>query len=128
VFEAARRREDPAEIALLLGLARVGVLLVLAGATLVLAFGLWLVDIEGIGYDAGWVGGALALYVVALVLGAIGGRAPRQARLLAARLGAEGRPAEPQLRALLDDRLAAAANYASAAAVLAILVLMVFKP
>src|SRR6266540_923926 len=42
VFEAARRRDDPAEIALLLGLARVGVVMVLAGATLVLAFGLWL--------------------------------------------------------------------------------------
>jgi hypothetical protein len=42
-FEAARRRERPAEIALLLGLTRVGVVLVLAGALLLLAFGLWLV-------------------------------------------------------------------------------------
>jgi uncharacterized membrane protein len=128
VFEAARRRRDPAEIALLLGLARWGVLLVLGGATLVLAFGLWLVDIEGIGYDAGWIQGAIALYAVALVLGAIGGRRPKQARRLAERLRAEGAPASPELRALLDDRVSALANYASALAVLAILVLMVFKP
>jgi hypothetical protein len=46
----------------------------------------------------------------------------------AARLGADHRPAGPELRALLDDRVAATANYASAAAVLAILALMVFKP
>jgi uncharacterized membrane protein len=128
VFESARRRRDPAEIALLLGLARWGVLLVLAGATLVLGFGLWLVDIEGIGYGAGWIQWAITLYVVALVLGGIGGRRPKQARRLAERLRADGAPASPELRALLDDRVAAAANYASALAVLAILVLMVFKP
>src|SRR5947209_11703182 len=80
VCEAARRREDLGEIALLLGLARSGVLLVGAGATLVLAFGLWLVHLEGVGYDAGWIQGAIALYVVALALGGAGGRRPRQAR------------------------------------------------
>jgi hypothetical protein len=42
-FEAARRRHQPAEIALLLGLTRVGVLLVVVGALDVLGFGLWLV-------------------------------------------------------------------------------------
>jgi uncharacterized membrane protein len=128
VFEAARRREEPGEIALLLGLARWGVLLVALGATLVLAFGLWLVHIEGLSYGTGWVSVAIALYVVALLLGGAGGRRPKQARRLAERLRADGSPATPELRALLDDRLADAANYLSALAVLAILVLMVFKP
>ena len=128
VFEAARRREEPAEIALLLGLARWGVLFVGVGATLVLAFGLWLVDIEGLGYGTGWISAALTLYVVSLLLGGIGGRRPKQARRLAERLRAEGSPATPELRALLDDRVADAANYLSALAVLAIVVLMVFKP
>lgn len=128
VFETARRREDPGEIALLLSLARWGVLLVLLGATLVLAFGLWLVHIEGLGLGTGWVSAALALYVVSLLLGGIGGRRPKQARQLAERLRTDGSPATPQLRALLDDRLADVANYLSALAVLAILVLMVFKP
>ena len=128
VFESARRREDPGEIALLLGLARWGVLLVGLGATLVLAFGLWLVHIEGLSYGTGWISAAIALYVVSLLLGGIGGRRPKQARQLAERLRAEGAPATPALRALLDDRVADAANYLSALAVLAIVVLMVFKP
>ena len=128
VFESARRRDEPREIALLLGLARWGVLLVLLGATLALAFGLWLVHIEGLRYGAGWIQWAITLYVISLLLGGIGGRRPKQARRLAQRLSAEGSPATPELRALLDDRIADAANYLSALAVLGILVLMVFKP
>jgi uncharacterized membrane protein len=128
VFESARRREDPGDVALLLGLARWGVLLVLLGATLVLAFGLWLVHIEGLGYGTGWIQWAITLYVLALLLGGVGGRRPKQARRLAAELRDAGSPVTPELRALLNDRIADAANYLSALAVLAILVLMVFKP
>lgn len=127
-FETARRRGRPAEIALLFGLARVGVVLVGFGALLVLGFGLWLVHLSGFGYGAGWIDAALALYVLSLALGAIGGRRPKQARRLATRLAAADGPVGAELRALLDDRLTLAANYASAASVLAILVLMVFKP
>ena len=54
-FEAARRRERPAEIALLLGVTRVGVALVAAGAVMALAFGLWLVHLEHLSYGAGWI-------------------------------------------------------------------------
>jgi uncharacterized membrane protein len=127
-FEAARRRERPAEIALLLGLTRVGVVLVLAGALLLLAFGLWLVHIGHVGYGAGWVDASIALYVVALALGTAAGRRPKQARRLAALLAAEEAPVTSKLRELLADRFSLLANYASAAVVLAILVLMVFKP
>jgi uncharacterized membrane protein len=127
-FEAARRRQRPADIALLLGLTRVGVALVGIGALLVLGFGLWLVHLGGFGYGAGWVDAAIALYLAALVLGATGGRRPKQARQLATRLAGEDAPASAELRALINDPLSLAANYTSAAAVLAILVLMVFKP
>jgi uncharacterized membrane protein len=127
-FEAARRRDRPSEIALLLGLTRIGVALVGAGALLVLAFGLWLVHLGGFGFGAGWIDAALALYAVALVLGALGGRRPREARRLASALAREDAPASDELRALLTDRPSLAANYAAAAAVVAILVLMVFKP
>lgn len=100
--------------------------MVLVGiGALLLGFGLWL---EHFGYDAGWVDAALALYLISLALGAARGRRPKQARRLATRLAAEGSPASTELRALLDDRFSLAANYASAALVLAILVLMVFKP
>ncbi len=54
-FEAARRRQRPDEIALLLGLTRVGVLLVGIGTPLVAVFGLWLVHLGHWGYGSGWV-------------------------------------------------------------------------
>jgi uncharacterized membrane protein len=127
-FEAARRRERPCEIALLLGLTRIGVALVGAGALLVLVFGLWLVHLVGFGFGTGWIDAALALYAAAVVLGALGGRRPKQARRLASGLARDGAPATDELRALLADRASLAANYAAAIAVLAILVLMVFKP
>ena len=126
-FEVARRRSDPAEIALLLSLTRIGALLVGAGTLIVLGFGLWLVHLGGFGYG-GWVQTALVLFVVALLLGGIGGRRPKQARRRAARLAAEHAPGDSELRRLLDDPLSRVVNYASAIAVLATLCLMVFKP
>lgn len=126
-FEVARRRDLPAEIALLLGMTRIGVLLVMFGA-LLLALGLWLVHLGGFGYDSGWVDASIALFLVALALGGLGGQRPKQARRLATALAAEGAPASAELRALLSDRLSLAANYLSAAVVLAIVGLMVFQP
>ncbi len=127
-FETARRREEPADIALLLRQARIGVLLVAFGGVLLLGFGLWLVHLEHFGYGDGWIVAALALYVSALALGALGGQRPKQARELATRLAAERLPASRELRALLDDRVSRSANYASLLVVLVILALMVFKP
>jgi len=127
-FESARRRDLPAEISLLLGLARVGAALVLFGGLLLLVCGLWLVELEDVGFGAAWIDAAIALFAVALILGALGGQRPKQARGLAARLARENRKVDAELRALLDDRLSLAANYGSAALVLAILALMVFKP
>jgi uncharacterized membrane protein len=127
-FEAARRRDRPAEIVLLLGLTRVGVLLVAVGGLLIGIFGLWLVHLGDFGYGSGWVDWAIALYVVVLVLGGLGGRRPKEARLLATRLASENTPMTDELRALLDDRVSRAENYGSLLIVLVIVVLMVFKP
>ena len=127
-FETARRRERPAEVALLLRLTRAGAVLVAVGALIVLGFGLWLVHLEGLSYGVGWIDAALALYVIALLLGALGGQRPKQARLLASDLAARGKPATDELRGLLADRASLAANYVAAICVLAILALMVFKP
>jgi uncharacterized membrane protein len=127
-FEAARRRGRPDEIALLLGLTRIGVLLVVSGGVLLLSFGLWLVHLGDFGYGDGWIDAALVLFVAAMALGAVGGQRPKQARLLASRLGAQGQSTSAELRELLDDRLSRAANYLAAVVVVAILVLMVFKP
>ncbi len=127
-FEAARRRRRPSEIALLLGLTRIGVLLVGLGGVTVLVFGLWLVHLEGFGYGAGWVVTALVLFVVLSVLGAIGGQRPKRARILAEELARTGDAETPELRALLDDRTTLVLNYLSALLLVTIVVLMVFKP
>jgi hypothetical protein len=127
-FETARRRERPDEIALLLGVTRVGVLLVVVGELIVLAFGLWLVELRHVGYRTGWVVASLAMLGAAAVIGALGGRRPKQARLLATRLAAADQTTTPQLRALLDDRSSRTANYLSSVLVLGIVALMVFQP
>jgi uncharacterized membrane protein len=128
-FETARRQSlQPAETALILRLARVGVLLVAPGALLLLAAGLWLVGLADVGFDEGWVQAAIALFVLAAVLGGYGGRRPREARELAERLSEEGRVAGVELHSLLNDPRARAANYAAGLLVPVILALMVFKP
>lgn len=127
-FEAARRRARAAEVALLLSLTRSGVALVGLGGVLLFACGLWLVGLEDIGYGTGWVTAAITLFVVSLALGGYGGQRPKQARKLATRLAEQGEGTSPELRALLDDPISRAANYASAILILAVLALMVFKP
>jgi uncharacterized membrane protein len=128
LFELARRSERPQEVAVLLRATRLGVVLVALGGLMVPFFGLWLVHLDGFDYGAQWIAMALGLYVVAMILGGIGGQRPKRARILATELAERGEPVSAELRALLDDRLSRALNYLSAALVLAILVLMVYKP
>lgn len=127
-FEVARRRDRPSEIALLLRLTRIGVVLVAVGALLLLAFGVWLVHLKRLSFGVGWIRASTGLYVVALGLGAAGGRRPKQARHLAAELAATNAAPSAGLRALLNDPWSLVANYGSATLVVAILVLMIFKP
>jgi uncharacterized membrane protein len=120
---AARRRERPEEIALLLGLTRIGVVLVGAGLALAVACGFWLLDLTEFDLGDGWVATALGLVVLGAVLGALGGRRPKRARRLAQRgVG------DAELRRLLDDSLSLWLNGAAAAAYVAVLGLMVWKP
>jgi uncharacterized membrane protein len=126
-FELARRRTRAAHVAVLLGASRIGAIAVGSGGLLVAVFGLWLVHLGHWGYGSGWVDWSIGLYALVLVLGGAGGRGPRQARLLATRLGAEGSEVSAELRALLDDRAARTLNYGSLAIVFAIVALMVFK-
>jgi uncharacterized membrane protein len=127
-FEIARRREEPSEIAIILGVGRAGVPLAGAGMLALLGFGFWLVHLGRWSLGTGWVAGSLALFAVAGVLGAVGGQRPKAARLRATQLASARAPIDDELRDLLADRVSLAMNYASAAAVLAILVLMVFRP
>ena len=121
-FEAARRKTEPAEIALLLGLTRWGVALVAGGGIVVLACGFWLAGEVHANGD-GWLDVALALFIATVALGIVGGQRPKKARKLAE---SGGDPAE--IRRLLDDPVGRAINYAGVVLVLAILVLMVWRP
>lgn len=125
---SALRRERPSEIALLLRLARPGVALVNLGALGTLAFGIALAEQTDIGLGTGWVSAALALWVVMMLLGGLGGRSARHARELAERLAAEGDHPSEELRSLVSDRPSLLLSYASTGAIVAILVLMVWKP
>src|SRR6185437_16325705 len=109
-------------------LARIGAALVGVGMLAVLGFGLWLVHLGHWGYDSGWIEAAIGLLVAAVVLGGFGGQAPKRARQLATRLATGGQPVTEELRGLLSSRSALLANYASGLLMVAILVLMVWKP
>lgn len=126
---AALRKQKPSEIALLLGLTRWGVLLVGIGALLTIGFGSWLVaHIPYWSFHQAWIEWAVALWVVSMVVGGIGGRPARHTRELAERLAREGdRPSE-ELRRRVADPVSLALSFASGAILVAVLVLMVWKP
>ena len=127
VFETARRRGRPSEVALLLGLTRIGALIVVAGAVLVFGAGLWLAG-EVDQFGEAWLLTSLALFVAATVFGALGGQRPKHARLVATRLADDGDQMTPELRRLLDDPPSRIANYGSSLLVVVILLLMVWQP
>ena len=125
---AAMRRERPSEIGLLLGLIRPAVVAIGVGAVLTLAIGLWLVHDAGYGYGEAWVIAAIVLWVVGNALGGRGGRPLGEAGKLARRLAAEGDQPNEELRLAVADRRLLVLNYLSMASLVAILVLMVWKP
>jgi uncharacterized membrane protein len=129
-FESARRRSTATEIAMLLSLTRAGVLLVVCGAIVAGACGLWLANLGNLSFQTEWVWLSAALFVASVVLGALGGRRPRQARTLAGTERTADADAAPsvRLRGLLDDPASRACNYLAALALLAIVYLMVTRP
>ena len=121
-------RERPSEIALLLRTARTAVMFTVSGALGTLVFGLALVGHLDIGFGNAWVSAAIALWVVAMGLGGAGGRTAWHARYLAERLAREGDRPDDDLRALVSHRPSLLLSYAATAAIVAILVLMVWRP
>jgi uncharacterized membrane protein len=125
---AAMRRERPSEIALLLRLVRPMVMLVGVGSLVALALGIWLAEYVGYGIGKSWVVAAIVLWVVSSALGGAGGRPLRHAREFAERLAADGDRPSPELHRAVADPRALVLSYTSFAALIAILVLMVWKP
>jgi uncharacterized membrane protein len=126
---AAVRAEEPAQVALILRLARPAVMVVGLGALISLGFGIWLVaHLPGFDIGDGWIAAALALWFASLALGGAGGRQARHTRYLAEQLAEQGAPRSEELDRRLADPVARVLNYGSFAAAVAILVLMVWKP
>jgi uncharacterized membrane protein len=127
-FMSARRLERPAEIAAVLRLARSGVLVAGIASLVLLVFGFWLADLTGHDMGEGWLSASLALFIVAAVLGGIGGQQAKRARLLATELAKNDDRPSAELADLLADRRAFALNVLAALATVAVLVLMVWRP
>ncbi|HEY5294144.1 MAG TPA: DUF2269 family protein [Gaiellaceae bacterium] len=128
-LEALRHRRRPSEVALLLGLTRWGVLLIGIGALATIIFGSWLVaDRPYWTFRQAWVDWSLVLWVASMVAGAAGGRPARHARELAERLAAAGDMPSEELDRAVRDRVSLALSAASGVFIVAIVVLMVWKP
>jgi uncharacterized membrane protein len=130
VLAAAWRVERPSMIAQLFRVTVPADVAIPVAAVATIGFGIWLaVDVEGHSLGDGWIVAALVLWLVCGALGARTGREYAKARDLARRLMAEGRD-EPsgELGSLLRSQRALAFHVVSTAAVLVILVLMIFKP
>lgn len=125
---AALRRERPSEVATLLGLIRVGVIFAGLGSLGTIGFGMGLASHMGLKLGAGWLSASLALWIFSLVLGGAGGRPLRHARYLAERLAGEDDRPSAELKAKVAAPVPLVLNWASGLAIVAILVLMVWKP
>ena len=90
-------------------------------------FGFWLVDLGGFGYGADWLVATYVLFVVSSR--SADDRARSEARAPARRAARrEGDRATDELRRLLRDPASEVLNIVSTALMLAVLVLMVWRP
>lgn len=129
IHAAAVRAERPSDAARLLRLTRPGVAVVGLGA--VASFGLGLGLVMHLPYrslDDAWIVLSLALWVLSMALGAVGGRSARHTRYLAERLTQDGDRPSLELRRQLTSPVVLIVNWASLAIALALLALMVWKP
>jgi uncharacterized membrane protein len=125
---AAIRRVRPSEVALLFNLGRVTEAMINVGAVLALAFGIWLVLEFDYSFGDAWIVAALALFALSAVLGTLGGVRYAGARRLAEKLAASNDEPTAELQARLEDLWALVLSWASGAAAVAILAMMIFKP
>jgi len=127
VATAAPRRQKPSEIAVILGLARPGAILLGIGGVVLLIAGFYLSGkIDGFGQR--WLEVSILLFVIALVAGALGGRRSSGVRAYAEGLAERGEGDEATLRAMLSDRTTWLLQWASVVLSVAVLVLMVWQP
>jgi uncharacterized membrane protein len=125
---AAMQRERPSEVALLLRLVRPMVVLVGVGSIVALALGIWLAEYVGYGLGEGWVIAAIALWVVSGALAGPAGKELRHTREFAERLAEDGDRPSDELRLAVRNPRVLVMNVTAFLLLVAILVLMVWKP
>jgi hypothetical protein len=127
---AARGVERPADSVRYFRITQPANIAIIVGTLGTLIFGIWLaIDADAYGVFDAWIIVAVVLWAISAETGRRGGLNYQEAQKLAERLVAEGRT-EPnaELVALLRDRNAALLNVISTAAVLLILIDMIWKP
>jgi hypothetical protein len=131
VAVAARNVDRPSESLRYFKVAMPANILVIVGTVGTLLFGIWLaINVDAYQVWDAWVLAAIILWAIAAGTGQRGGQNYALAQKLAEKLATEGRGDEPsvELRARLQDRGAMWLNIVSSAAVLLILVDMIYKP
>ena len=129
IFNAlAIRAGRPSETASLLRLVRVTLPIIYIGVAGTLVFGLWLWHELDFGLGELWIWASLVLWIATNALGGIGGRYQERVRILAEELASSGDTSTPELQALLRDPKGNAMSWLAGAAVIGILILMIWRP
>lgn len=123
------RSDSPARIASTMPLARLGGVLVMVGMGGTVVFGVWLaISLDAYQVWDGWVIAALVLWAIGGAVGQQSGEAYNSAGQLAEKLAAEGRASSRELAETFGPSRAFWLHVATFAAVVLILVDMIWKP
>lgn len=124
------RTDRPSSARVYFLLDRPATVLLAVGSIGTLAFGIWLaIYVDGYEIWDGWILAAIVVWAVAMETSRRTGLVYAKAKTVANRLGTEGNDApNPELAGLLRSRHAVLLHAVTVVAILAILVLMIFKP
>jgi uncharacterized membrane protein len=120
---------SPQRAAAYFQVARVGGPLIAAGTALTLILGIWLaIDLKAYQPWDGWIIAAIVLWAIAGYTGSKVGAHYTAAQEMVERLAAQGDAPSTELAATLSDRRIRTLHAITIVAVIAILVLMIWKP
>ena len=123
------RSDSPARVASTMPLARVGTVLVMAGITGTIVFGVWLaISRDEYQLWDGWVIAALVLWAIGGFLGQKSGEGYQAGGELGAKLTAEGVTSSPELVETFGASRAFWLHWATVLVVVLIIVDMIWKP
>ncbi len=140
-FAAMKHHEQPAHVAVILGVVRPVVPVVVISMLLTILFGFWLASYEKEHFHQPWLIATYVLVTYILVVGAVAGKRDRLTRELAERLsssnndngavtesGEKGVATQNELKKSLNDPLSWGLNLSMLASIFVIIALMVFRP